>query len=505
MIKNHFKKMRQAVIKKQVFLLIAIIFLGLILRINKWMFYSLWYDEVCFLLASKNISLLKEASAFFLKPQLFALFLFIWQKISTNEFFLRIPSLIAGVLSIITTYIIGKWFVDKKTGLIAGAITAIIPLHIYYAQEIGYYTITVLTASLSMIFFWMSIKKDEWRFWIPYILVTLIGIFINYLCLLILYVQFVFILIVFCKKKIIISKALLAQAIVFIIFLPFAKYFLVSSLLLMNSSMQFYHWFPAGNMQYIFQTFNVFNLGYHASKQMYYFGAGVFSVLFLDGIWVLRKEFNKLLLLLLWLFLPLIAILIMGHIFFIPMYTHRNLIFSSVPYYIIIASAIGKLPQRYARCVLLIAIFSISVSLYNLYFNILHTSEFPYRPGIHTKKDHRSTVEYVMQYYKDGDMIRHVCYNTFLPFAYYLTYKKHVLNRNTYSVLLTDEQQLDNLGEKCNRLWLIYSSWEMQRDKSIEVIKQKCDERFFLLNVRRFEGIDVYLYDISLSSNGNRR
>lgn len=143
-----------------------IVLLGLVLRlisINQ----SLWIDEA----TSAQVAKMSVSDIFtkFLPgdfhPPLYYLVLKYWSSVfGYSEVAIRIPSVIFGLATILFIYLIAKTLFDKKTAIIASALSASSGLLIYYSQEARMYNLAALLVSISIYlflnkkWFWLSIS-----------------------------------------------------------------------------------------------------------------------------------------------------------------------------------------------------------------------------------------------------------------------------------------------------------------------------------------------------------
>lgn len=140
-----------------------ILLLGLVVRLLS-LNQSLWLDETISFLAIRNHSffgLLSEFPKYDFHPPTYYLLLKLWAQVfGTSEVSLRIPSLIAAVLSIYILYVLGRRLVSGKFGLLAALFLALNPLHIYYSQEVRMYPLSSAVVLLNLYFFTIFIKGN---------------------------------------------------------------------------------------------------------------------------------------------------------------------------------------------------------------------------------------------------------------------------------------------------------------------------------------------------------
>lgn len=478
--------------------------------------YSFWYDEVVWLVSSKSFSAIKDGVIFSLKPPLFGFFLFIWQKISSCEFFLRFPCLIFGLISILLTYQIAKVLFNKKTGLIAAFIVTFSPFHIYYCQELTHYSLTVCLSLCSMYFFIIGLQENERHCWTKYIIATVACIYTNYMCLFLLLTQALFFPIFYLKKKTLMKRYLFSQGIILLLTIPLASFFFGSISVIEKFGDIVYHWMPKGDWRYVVQTFNIFNLGYHSQTISRLAGMLIFVPLFLRGIWLNRKAKDKLLILLFWLWLPIISSILVAYFLRLHIYVHRNFIYSTASYYLLIASGLDKLSKKYLCCFLAAILLLSATSLHSYYQNIFFTPEEPYRSGVHLKQDHKAAAEYITSNFKEGDTVIHVCLSSDLPFFYYASKSQNTAIKNMLKDYyankghrIKEKDEIENFVAGHKRAWFVFSHWEPESlDSPVsneKKIKSAFDQTYHLIASKGFEGISIYLYDLKNGGNEGSR
>ncbi len=163
--------------------LIGIVLLALALRL--WgSGQSLWLDEA----AQHTLSMNPFQSGHFrgdFQPPLFYYLTWVWQHIASRvytmpypEWFLRIPSILIGVITVIVTYALGRQVSHehvhaRQAGLLAGLLIALSPLHVYYSHEIRMYGLLTLLVASS----WLALFRQKWK-WLA--ILTSFGIFTHY-------------------------------------------------------------------------------------------------------------------------------------------------------------------------------------------------------------------------------------------------------------------------------------------------------------------------------------
>ena len=127
------------VIWKKYGLLILILILASFLRLFLLGHESLWADE----LASLRSVRIDLENRFSINRILYFLILKFWLLFGDSESWLRLPSVIFGVISVFLVYLLGAKLFDKTTGLIAALLLTLSPLAIFHSQEVRMYMLSV--------------------------------------------------------------------------------------------------------------------------------------------------------------------------------------------------------------------------------------------------------------------------------------------------------------------------------------------------------------------------
>lgn len=352
----------------------AIIITGLILRLIS-LDQNLWLDEAINIQASKNYSLFdlvtQYAKADFHPPGYFII-IWLWTKLAGySEIAVRLPSVSFGLLTIWTTYLIGKNLVSKKLGLLAGLLIAINPLHIYYSQEARMYAMAALVVSVNILLLIKLIKGEKLNLF--FLLISDLAILASdYIAYFIFPAQFALLMII--GKKVIIKKwimMLLTALLLGIWWLPvFLGQLNVGSI----ASSNLPTWkFVAGAFDFktIPLTFVKFIIGRIslADKLIYYTILLPLCGFFIYLIWKGVKaagEFEKKLLLA-WIIIPVGLATIIS--LWVPVYNYFRVLYVLPSFVILISLGIlsAKLRLRYMflTATVLIALFCSLVYLLN--------------------------------------------------------------------------------------------------------------------------------------------
>ncbi|MDQ8187869.1 glycosyltransferase family 39 protein [Pelagicoccus sp. SDUM812002] len=178
-------------LSSQLLPLIIILIVGTALRFYHIGGESLWQDEgTSHAFATMPLGdLLGEKGKAETNPPLYYFLLHLWVHIfGDSEAALRTPSALFSVLSLVFTYAAGHWFMNRRAGLFAAAISATMPFHVEYAQEARAYTLMLLGATIAVAGFARLLRNPDsagttlrlnrdWRAWSLYILGTSITLY----------------------------------------------------------------------------------------------------------------------------------------------------------------------------------------------------------------------------------------------------------------------------------------------------------------------------------------
>jgi Predicted membrane protein len=97
-----------------------------------------------------------------------------------SEFVLRFLPALLGVLTIPVVYLIGKEFRNKNIGLIAAALLAFSPFHIFYSQEARAYAPMLFFFSLALLCYVKASRSDETRPWVLFGLFSAVAFWMHF-------------------------------------------------------------------------------------------------------------------------------------------------------------------------------------------------------------------------------------------------------------------------------------------------------------------------------------
>lgn len=392
-----------------------ILFFGLLLRIIS-LNQSLWLDEAINVLAVQNYSffdlITKYAVADF-HPPLFFMVSWIWGQIGGySEIWMRIPSVFFGELSILSVYLIGRRLHSKNAGLLSAFILAVNPLHIYYSQEVRMYTLATLAVTLNMLLFIKLIEGNyvNWRGRGVYLLSNLVLLMSDYVALLILPVQFLFLV---TTRKTSELRSWLSYLLISLVltswWLPmFIKQLSVGSVT--SANVPVWKMVVGGfDIKAIPLTVVKFIIGRISlsDKFLYYLLLLPVCLIFLyvlfKGVRFIKGQYRNLLIF--WVTIPVILATVVS--FLVPIYSYFRLLFVLPAAIILVSFGIisskGKIKYLLLTIILAVQLFSVSVYLFN------HSYQ---------REDWRGLVDYLRSVDR-ASLILFESSSTLPPFDYY--------------------------------------------------------------------------------------
>lgn len=198
--------------------------LALIIRIIATAHRGFWFDEAYSYLIANNKDLFR-ALLLDNNPPIYYLIINVLAKFTTSEFFLRLPSLAAGLTTIFLTYFLTKKFYEEKIALLAALLVTVSPQTVYFSSEARPHAIAIFEVlALIYLFFNISKRKNVKPISV-FIIAATVSILTQY------YVALIFIpfsAFIYLKKIFSLKKWLIILALIFTLpalwFLESAKY-----------------------------------------------------------------------------------------------------------------------------------------------------------------------------------------------------------------------------------------------------------------------------------------
>ncbi|NOT74798.1 MAG: hypothetical protein HOP08_07700 [Cyclobacteriaceae bacterium] len=155
--------------------LFSIVLIATGIRLYHLDYQSLWIDEIASMNGADpdlSVSAVIRYSVAD-QPPAFFLLLHGWFKlVPFTDFNGRLLALIVGLAGIVAIYFLGKEVRDSRVGLAAAAITTFSYIHIFFSQDVRFYTLVFLFCTLSYLFLIRAVKNSRLIDFIFYIIFT---------------------------------------------------------------------------------------------------------------------------------------------------------------------------------------------------------------------------------------------------------------------------------------------------------------------------------------------
>jgi len=192
------------------------------LRLFKLGSQSLWTDELLSYWAFTSTPQAPYWKKFLydVHAPLYNLFLHFWSMVSLNEFWLRLPSALAGTTAVIVLYRWLRGFLGERISLTAALLMAVNPMHLYYSQEMRFYSFLVLFTVIVLIRFEKFIVSPNLKNSF-YLAIAMIAMCMSHFSGLFIVLSLFFVSIIYSRKsRSILVRFLLAVVILVVVISP---------------------------------------------------------------------------------------------------------------------------------------------------------------------------------------------------------------------------------------------------------------------------------------------
>lgn len=183
---------------------------------------SFWLDEAAQAIESARPLQEQLAIAGDFQPPFFHLVVFVFERISRDEWFLRLASIIPAVVTIWGASLIANKVYSDKTGKLTALLGALSAYHYYYSQELRPYSLSAMFAIFSMYFFLDLIDSKSKKIAVSYIIVSALALYSSYVSGFLLLTQMV---IALMQHRTRVWYLVKHQAIVALVFIPWLPFF----------------------------------------------------------------------------------------------------------------------------------------------------------------------------------------------------------------------------------------------------------------------------------------
>ena len=175
--------MKEIIYTKTGYFILAILILAGSFRFYKIDYQSLWADELHSIISTapeKSVNSIIEYCKSDQPPVSFLYLHAVFKVFPYNEFVGRMACAVIGLISIIVMYFLGKEAKSKEVGILAAFLTSINFFHLYYSQELRFYTMTFFLSALSYLFFIKAYKQFSVLWYLFYVVSTILLLYTHY-------------------------------------------------------------------------------------------------------------------------------------------------------------------------------------------------------------------------------------------------------------------------------------------------------------------------------------
>ncbi len=459
--------------------IIFILLLGFVLRLIN-LNQSLWLDEAAQVLESQNsIAWLWQWMSADFHPPLYHFIIHFWLELGTAEWFLRLPSVAFGVLTIYFLYLLGKNLIDEKFGLLVAFLLSISPFHIYFSQELRMYSLSAFLSTVSMYFFLKAIKEEKLLWWIFFTLATILNLYTLYFAFFLLAVQLVFLIFNGSFKRVW-QKFFLACLISlssFIFWLPQFFVQLQGGNWLVKALPGWQEAVSVPAFKAPAQVLTKFFIGQINFQNTYFYGF-IIACLFITFTFLFLKAWqsnnkNAFSLFFIWFLIPVFLATIIS--FFVPVISPKRLLLALPAFYGLLTLGINSIKSRKGQILATFMIVFISIASLGIYY---------LNPQFQ-RENWRGAVSYVEKNGNQQTLALFEFTDSFAPYLWYQTGR--IKGAGALTEILANEKQIEralpSTTEKFNRIflfqylseltdpnqllsgWLVNHGWQLKETK----------------------------------------
>lgn len=443
---------------------------------------SLWIDEGYSLRDAADIGSLGAV-----RPLYFT-FLNIWSRFGHSEFWLRLPSAIFGIAAVPVLYLVGRRIYSHRVGLMAALLMAISPLQIDHSQEIRMYSLITLIVVSEVLFFVDYVQTGRIRNLLFCLACVGIGFLVFPLSVFMLLAFNLFFLIRIRRREAAWWYA--GQALVGVAAIPLMPKFLLET----REYGEAWAWRMNKpgvlDMLRISRDFNLWRIPEQQSQAV--LAGDIYGVLILLLIAYgviyayMRGASWQTSLCLLWLIVPLGALLVVSHVL-AKMWLVRYVIYASPAYYILIALGLAAVRSRPFHGIMLAVVMLLPLARLGTYYAKPHRPEW------------RPAVRYVEKHLEDGDVVVVYRYGNKYVYDYYysgqapwIALGPTRLSRSAFEWWSPERvwEMLAAIPPESKRIWFVLSLHENTGGFSLE---NYIKNNYRVLKNERFDQVTIYL------------
>jgi uncharacterized membrane protein len=155
--------------------------IALWLRLHTLALQSLWLDEVLTAIGARDLAWVLHTPQIFGHPPLHYLTVWAVGGRAADEWWLRLPSCVAGVATVVALASLGRALLGPVTGLAAALALALSPFHVELSQLARPYALFLLLTVLSLMALVRAIERNRVRDWLWFSALVTLNLYTHYL------------------------------------------------------------------------------------------------------------------------------------------------------------------------------------------------------------------------------------------------------------------------------------------------------------------------------------
>jgi mannosyltransferase len=205
-------------------ILLLITALAAFLRFFRLDYQSLWYDEAYTASvtdpARVGLSYIWSSGPVAYMPPLHHTLVYLSRLVGTGEVSLRLPSVLAGILTVVLIYLTAKYCFNRRVAAIASLIATVSTFHVYYSQEARAYALLMLLSIASTYFLVRALREKRQVWWLLYMASSAMGLYTHLYMAFLVMAQNAYLLLAWEKRRISGRAWILSQIVPFLLFSP---------------------------------------------------------------------------------------------------------------------------------------------------------------------------------------------------------------------------------------------------------------------------------------------
>ncbi|MGO9526487.1 MAG: glycosyltransferase family 39 protein [Verrucomicrobiia bacterium] len=437
--------------RRSVALLSVVLLAALGLRLFHLQERVLWFDEAnSLLIARAGPTEIIDAVRDDTHSPFYYLVLHYWQFIAGGEAGARLLSVLAGVATVAVVYSMGCALAGRGAGLLAAALLAVCPLHVWYSQEIRMYALQTLLVALSFLFMVWALRLQRGALWVGYSVFTVLSLYAQYASFYAVIAQNIFVAIYYWWDRQKLRHWLVSQCVVVLLFAPWLPAFVSQTRMAMGSS-----WLGPLEFSRVLAFFSLFSGAYLGDPHGRLVSVAITVAALVVPATILlrhRESRQSAALLALWFVVPVVLLVLqsLDQNRFLP----RVLLCTTPPLALLLGCAVSQPCKMAARAVAILIVAALLVA------NLYALRNYYFLENRWVKSDLREAAVRLAKEFQANDVVVHITDSSFRPFQCYLGdgVRQGVIDPPVYQPHLfrvTGDGRLPQSTSGFRRIWLV--------------------------------------------------